>query len=184
MLIVKSSHCWNVPLGNKDAWKAAVHRIIYTNTRGRKGEVDISVSLARVQVDPVVCVCARFYLCADWWNELGGLGNWFWLRLISLFLFCFARWSASSVHSALTPHPPRSLSPSPFLLPSSGPVGFPSLVGSHWHWRLISKFGREGRETRWDILFSLSSHIKTRCLLAQLRHHFWLTFASFILPAS
>lgn len=75
------------------AVKSCSARAIYTDAEGRKGEVDISVSLARVQV------CAP--LSVRWlmkWTR--GLGNWFWLWLISPLV---PFWSSFSVHSALVP---------------------------------------------------------------------------------
>lgn len=158
--------------------KSCSARAIYTNARGRKGEVDISVSLARVQADPAVCALLSVCWLMKWTR---GLGNWFWLRLISLFLFCLARWSASCVHSALTltPHPSPHFSSLPL-----GQLVFPHLL-AHTDIEGWSQNVWEGGERNkvGYLVLSVVSYL-TRCLSAKLRHHFWLSFASFILPAS
>lgn len=81
--------------------KSCSARTIYTNAEGRKGEVDISVSLAGAQTNPW-CVC--FYLCADWWNELWVWeidSGWGWSSSFPFLACLLACWSAFCVHSSL-----------------------------------------------------------------------------------
>lgn len=120
--------------------KSCKARAIYTNAEGRKGEVDISVCLAGVQANPW-CVC--FYLCADWWNELGVWeidSGWGWSSSRP-FLACLLVGFRCAL---LSPLPP------PFLFTG----WFLSLAFSHWRWRLIPKCGEKTTQT---VLFSQSS---------------------------
>lgn len=142
--------------------KSCSARTIYTNAEGRKGEVDISVSLAGAQTNPW-CVC--FYLCADWWNELWVWeidSGWGWSSSFP-FLACLLA-GRLSVFTHLS-------SPLPFLLPVGSPQLFSQMGGS------TNKVGY----LVLSVLFYL-----TTCLLAQVKllHHCCLSFTvSFYLRA-
>ena len=135
--------------------KSCSARAIGTDAEGRKGEVDISVCLAGVQANPR-CVC--FYLCTDWWNEL-------WVWEID------SGWGWSPPHPSaccffslcpLIPHHsylPVSRFGSSHLFPLTKVEGWSQNVcvcvcvcvcGGGWG-------GGHTTQTRWDILFSLSS---------------------------
>ena len=136
--------------------KSCSARAIGTDAEGRKGEVDISVCLAGVQANPR-CVC--FYLCADWWNEL-------WVWEID------SGWGWSPPHPSaccffslcpLIPHHsylPVSRFGSSHLFPLTKVEGWSQnvcvcvcvCVCGGWG-------GGHTTQTRWDILFSLSSSI-------------------------
>lgn len=110
-----------------------------------------------------------------------GLGNWFWLRLISPSSLFLARLLVCS----LCPPHFSSLLPFPFA------TWFFSLVFPHWSWRLISKqWGEEKKQNNTNKVGYLAPPVLlylTRCLSAQVKavaSFLYFHSVCFIVPAS
>lgn len=82
MLIINWTHCWNVPLGTRmmtgrEKLQCTGHLYRCRRKEGRGGHQRV---LGRSPSQPAVCVLLSLCWLMKWTL---GLGNWFWLRLIS-----------------------------------------------------------------------------------------------------
>lgn len=146
-----------------DSWlgvKSCSAWSIYINAEGREGKVDISVLLAPARAKPR---CVLFYLCADWWNELGvweidsGWG-----------------WSPSSLAGSLAGVCTQLASPHfSSLFPSRSPLGSSRLFSPRLMLKahLKKKKGGGGKQNKMGyVVLSVLLYLTRR----RLAHHFCL----------